>query len=137
MELTDDRDLRYITTQDKVDRYIAISGILPVIFIELRELYKRNPAESLSEKKQSTINELIKEALIVLEDQPEFRLLDKEMVNSESDVSDVIFEFAKYNAALDRYRERHYRNIDGWFRWVTPEFVKVLGGDDDGDAWDR
>lgn len=137
MEATDDRDLHYVTTRDRVDRYIAVSGIFPVIFVELRELYKRNPNEALSDKKINTLNDLLAEALTILEDQPEYRLLSKDMVDAETDVSDLIFEFAKFNAALERFRERHYRNIDGWFRWITPELVEALGGDYDGDEWDR
>lgn len=137
METADNRDLKYVTTREKVEKYIAISGIFPVIFVELRELYKRNPGYTLTEKKIATVNELIEEARAVLDEQPEYRFLSEENIDAESDISDLIFEFSKYKATLDRFKERHYRNIDGWYQWITPEVVRMVGGYAEGDEWDR
>lgn len=115
-----------LPSQEKVEKFQMLSGLLNSIFEEMKEFSKKKPDELLNQLKVTMINKVLKQIKEVLSSEPivEFlELLDDATLPSNSDAVLIIGQFM---LAMKQFTDKFYfydRNF-GEKRWATQENPK-------------
>jgi hypothetical protein len=98
-----------------------LSGLLDSAILEMKELAKKKPDESLNLTKIKLLNRILtplKEILLMDPSGAFLDLLDEETMPSNSD---CVLILGQYNAVINQFKEKYY----GWdgsdHRWFTKE----------------
>lgn len=97
-----------LTTTKNVSAYQALMPLLKAMFGEFKELSKKKPDGVLNKRKIMLVNRLLKDVLVILENElsrPYLDLLDEDDVPQNSD---VLLMLSQFEAAMNAYRNRYY-----------------------------
>lgn len=107
--MRDTEDNEGATTAERVAQYKALVPLLEAMFREFRELAKKKPDGALNKRKVAMVNRLLKDLLVIVEEEPNrpyLDLLDEEDLPQNSDVLLILSQF---DAALKAFHARYYR----------------------------
>lgn len=110
-------------SEEKVEKFQMLSGLLDSIFEEMKEFSKKKPDELLNQLKVTMINKVLKQIKEVLSSEPtsEFlELLDDATLPSNSDAVLIIGQF---RSAIGQFRNKFYvydEDLEEG-RWMTQE----------------
>jgi hypothetical protein len=112
-----------LPSQEKVEKFQMLSGLLDSIFEEMKEFSKKKPDELLNQLKVTMINKVLKQIKEVLSSEPtsEFlELLDDVTLPSNSDAVLIISQF---RSAMEHFKNKFYVHDENRYehRWVTQE----------------
>ena len=96
------------TTIERVRQYETLMPLLAAMFNEFKELSKKKPDGALNKRKIELVNRLLRDVLVVLEDEatkPYLDLLDEHDVPQNSDVMLILSQF---DAAMRAFHNRYY-----------------------------
>lgn len=96
------------TTVERVRQYEALMPLLVAMFGEFKELSKKKSDGVLNKRKVELVNRLLKDVLVILEDQPTRQYLD---LLDEDDIpqnSDVLLILSQFEAAMKAFHSRYY-----------------------------
>lgn len=106
-------------TIERVRQYEALMPLLTAMFNEFKELSKKKPDGVLNRRKVELVNRLLKDVLVILEDQPSRAYLDLFDEDDMPQNSDVLLMLSQFHAAMQAFRDRYYgldstRNVITW-----------------------
>lgn len=96
------------TTAERAAKHDVLMPMLSAMFGEFKELSKKKPDGALNKKKVEIVNRLLKDVLLILEDEPSRPYLD---LLEEDDLplnSDVLLVLSQFVAAMESFREKYW-----------------------------
>lgn len=107
------------TTEEKAKTHDTMIPLLEAMYLEFKELSKKNPDSAVSKSKIKIVNRLLEKIRIVLADEESIDFLD---VLDEDDVpqaSDVTLILSQYVASMKAFQEKHCDWDGSNHRWFT------------------
>ncbi len=110
-------------SQEEVDKFKMLEGLIESITLEMKEFAKKKPDETLNKFKTNTINNILKDLKEIMRKEATndyLVLLDKDVLPSNSDAVIVI---GQYNSAISQFRAKYNGKTDEYSlqRWFTQE----------------
>lgn len=102
------KDTKEITKEVELE-YNLLLSMLKSAYIELRDMSKKTPKDSLSVMKVKTLNRILERIKILLSDEPSVDFLD---LIDEDDIpsnSDALLIMSQYVGAIDNYWCKYHR----------------------------
>ena len=96
------------TTAERAAQYDVLMPMLSAMFGEFKELSKKKPDGALNKKKVEIVNRLLKNVLLILEDEPSQPYLD---LLDEDDLplnSDVLLVLSQFMAAMETFHNKYW-----------------------------
>jgi hypothetical protein len=113
-----------LPTNLQAEKYELLYPLLKSILFEVKELSKKKQDEALNKLKVGMINKILSQIKTdVLNDDPSREFLDLLDDETLPTNSDAVLIIAQYGAALDQFRQKHYRHDENTYsnRWFTKE----------------
>lgn len=109
-------------TTAQSEEFDMLWPILKSLLAETKELSKKKADNPLNKLKVGMINKVLKQVKKILASDPTIQfleLLDNETLPSNSD---AVFIIAQYDAAMEQYKNKHYRyNSSTGYAWITSD----------------
>lgn len=105
------------TTRAKASSWVVVKPLLDAMYLEFKELSKKNPQAAISKGKVKVVNRVLDACRQVLADEASLVFLD---LLDEDDLplnSDVTLALSQYCAAMNQYRDTYYgwhTNANSW-----------------------
>ena len=109
------------TTAERLAQYETLNPLVTAMFTEFKELSKKKPEGVLNKRKVELVNRLLKDVLLVLEEEPSKPYLDLLDEDDLPQNSDVLLMLSQFEAALKAFKNRYYvfdKFTHSW-RWRT------------------
>jgi len=110
-----------LPTGEQVAKYDMLSKLFESVFAEVKTLSAKKPDEALNKFKVGAVNRILKDVKEMLSTQPTVGFLDLLDEDSIPSNSDAVLILSQYDAALDHFRESHYKWDGLENRWSTQE----------------
>ena len=109
------------TTRAKASSWVVVMPLLDAMYLEFKELSKKNPQSAISKGKVKVVNRLLETCRQVLADEASLAFLDLLDEDQLPQNSDVALGLSQYSAAMNQYRSAYY----GWhidaYSWVVED----------------
>ncbi|MGR9402697.1 hypothetical protein ACU8M5_23520 [Rhizobium leguminosarum] len=113
----------FVTTEDNVATYRSSHEIFVGLIREVRELSRKKPEATMSTGKVKIVNRVIEDLLTFLKDGPEGKYLEVLDTQALPQVSDAVLTMVQFETAIDKFRDRHLRRVEGKMYWITKELL--------------
>jgi hypothetical protein len=132
MTETDD-DTFQPPTKEQVAKYEMLLPMLDSAIAEMREFSKKKQDGVVNKTKINILNRLLRDIKEILSTEPTDQyldLLDEEMMPQNSD---AVLILGQYRAAMDRFKEQHFRRpYPGTnLQWMTEDMYEYSDDEDD------
>lgn len=114
-------DTQHYTTKERADAYDALRPLLVAMYQEFKELSKKKPDAALSKRKVEIVNRLLRDILLMLDDEPNRQYLDLLDEDELPQNSDVLLVLSQVDAAMKAFHTRYhgYNRIEHEHTWFT------------------
>lgn len=109
------------TSLDNKDEYNLLFAMLKSAYVELRDMSKKTPKESLSLMKVRMLNRILERIKSFLEHEATADFLDLIDEDSIPSTSDALILMSQYAGAIENYYKRYHSNYD---KMERPDFSK-------------
>lgn len=106
--------------KNKGETHDAITPLLKAMYLEFKELSKKNPAAAISKQKITIVNRLLTKLSAVLAKEESMEFLDMLDEDDVPQLSDVALILSQYVAAMDSFKAKYY----GWNGYETTWHIK-------------
>lgn len=108
-------------TKGNADQFDMIQPILEAVFDEIKELSKKKQDGALNETKVKMTNRILLKVKTILKDDPTVEFLDflDEVLLPTN--SDAVLIIAQFKAAMEQYKDKHYRWSGTEKKWLTSD----------------
>lgn len=106
---------------DNKDEYNLLFAMLKSAYVELRDMSKKTPKESLSLMKVRTLNRILEKIKSFLKNEATADFLDLIDEDSIASTSDTLILMSQYAGAIENYYKRYHSNYD---KMERPDFSK-------------
>lgn len=107
---------------DLTDTYNLLYFMFHSAYIELRDLTKKSPKETLSPMKIKMLNRILEKICDFLSKEPAIVFLDLIEEDSLPSTSDVLLLMSQYAGAIENYYHNHYKEMND--NKIHPYFSK-------------
>lgn len=107
------------TKKDRVANHLTTMPLLEAMFLEFKELSKKNPTAAISKQKITIVNRLLDTLLTILADEDSLKFLDKLDEDDIPQLSDVTLILSQYVAAMHAFKEKYYSWTGDEYEWST------------------
>lgn len=107
---------------DSTETYNLIYYMFHSAYMEMRELTKKTPKETLSPIKIKMLNRILEKIRDFLSKEPAIDFLDLIDEDSLPSTSDTLLLMSQYAGAIDNYYKKHYTGIGD--NKIHPNFTK-------------
>lgn len=108
-------------TLDNKDEYNLLFAMLKSAYVELRDMSKKTPKESLSLMKVRMLNRILEKIRTFLELEATAAFLDLIDEDSIPSTSDTLILMSQYAGAIENYYKRYHEQ---WDKMERPDFSK-------------
>jgi hypothetical protein len=119
-------EFEYVTSEETVATYEATQPMFEGLIKEVRVLSSKKPEATMSEGKVKIVNRILADLLTILKGEPEGKYLDLLSDHSLPQVSDAVLMMVQFETALEAFKHRYYRYLDGVYYWMTPSSVEEI-----------
>lgn len=111
-----------LTKGDLTETYNLLYFMFHSAYMELRDLTKKTPKETLSPMKIKTLNRILEKIRNFLSKEPAIDFLD--LIDEESlpSTSDTLLLMSQYAGAIENYYKKHYTGIGD--NKIHPNFTR-------------
>ena len=127
--MSDEDEFEHVTTDAAVATYEASTPIFEGLIREIRELSRKKPDATMSAGKVKIVNRVLNDLLQILKSEPTGKYLEALDDESLPQVSDALLTMVQFESALDSFKSKYYRYIDGSHQWVTQDLVDAWNAD--------
>lgn len=110
-------------TNAQVQEYNMLSQLLDSIYVEMKELSKKKPDETLNPFKVNTANRILEKIKVILNREPTIEFID--ILDNESlpSNSDAIIVLGQFKASMEQFKSRYlvYLGYNEGYKWNTVE----------------
>ncbi len=107
------------TTKDLVANYLTTMPLLEAMYLEFKELSKKNPTAAISKQKIKIVNRLLETLLTILIKEDSLKFLDMLDEDDIPQLSDVTLILSQYVAAMNAFKGKYYIWASNKYVWNT------------------
>lgn len=121
--MNDDMEFEHVTTDAIVAAYLSSTPIFEGVLKEVRELSKKKPEATMSASKVKIVNRVLNDLLVFLKNEPAGKYLEALDDQSLPQMSDAVLTMVQFESALNAFRSRYNKYINGEHYWITSELL--------------
>src|SRR5262249_2722971 len=111
-------------TESQVAKFKYLSPMLDSALSEMREFAKKKQDGIVSATKIKILNRLLTDIRTILDREESVGYLDLLSEDQLPQNSDAVIVLGQYRAALNSFRDKHFRSVDYKGTWITKEWLE-------------